>query len=230
MRLHAGADREREARSRGGPGMGGHQGRGVARGDPRRAARRGRRGTGQCGRRAAHGAPPVPARGRALAVAPLAARPRRLPRRRHGPREDRPGPRAPAPLEAASRDRGPSPPRRPRLAPRELEGGGRALRAVRARARRPPIGDAEGGAGRARAGGARGARPRHRELRRRPPLPVARRDELRARGPRRGAGHQEPRGAADPRGEGTSNSPRSFSRLTALSAKAGSAAPPHPPP
>ncbi len=55
----------------------------------------------------------------------------RLPRRRHGAREDRPGPRPPAPLEAASRDPGPAPPRRPRLAPRELEGRGRAVRAVR---------------------------------------------------------------------------------------------------
>ena len=66
----------------------------VARRDARGAARRPRRRGGGPGRGAPHRAPPLPARGGPLARDARAPRPRRLPRRRHGAREDRPGARA----------------------------------------------------------------------------------------------------------------------------------------
>src|SRR3990172_11700818 len=76
------------------------------------------------------------------------------------------------------------------------------FRSVAEGPRGPPLRDAARGARRALARSARATRPRRRDLRLRPSLPVARRGELRPRRPRRGAGGEEPGGAADARGEG----------------------------
>ena len=78
--------------------------------------------------------------GRALALAPAAAGTRRLPGRRHGARQDRAGPGAPARAEGARRRRARSRPARgPGIADRQLEGRDRPVRAVPARARRPSV-------------------------------------------------------------------------------------------
>ena len=113
------------------------------------------------GRELAGDAAAVPAGRRALAAPALDARPRRLPRRRHGPRQDDAGAGADAGAAAAARTgrAAHEPARRARLAAGELGVGDRAVRAEPARARRPSVGDAGGRAAGARRGPARGRRP-----------------------------------------------------------------------
>ena len=80
---------------------------------------------------------PLPGCRRALARFPRPTRPRRLPRRRHGARQDRPGARAhPAAQPARQAKRSAESHRRARFASRQLGGGGGALRPVAQRLRR----------------------------------------------------------------------------------------------
>jgi hypothetical protein len=133
----------------------------------------------------------------------VAARARRLPRRRHGPRQDHPG--AVAPPRRTQRDQGveaTEPAAGPGLAARQLGGGDRALRAD------PHVRDCAslGDAGRrgevARARKALRGGSRDYELRLPPPHPLAGTHLVAFRGPRRGAGDQEPGGQTDPGGQG----------------------------
>ena len=125
----------------------------VARADARRPAppRRARRASIPA-RRCRATLRPYQQVGRALAAPALPARPRRLPRRRHGPRQDDPGARAAAraaSASGASASGAPSLLVAPGVAARQLGRGDRALRADAARARRAPVGDAAGASSKA---------------------------------------------------------------------------------
>ena len=170
----------------------------------RAARRRARRGARAGGVR--RGAAAVPTPRLELAAVPPSPRARRLPGRRHGPRQDghhpRPpdGPSRPAPrgVPAVGRPQlgGRGGPVRARAArgrpPRRRAGRGRQRRA---RARRRPRRHRPGG-DRARASAGR-RRPRHHHLRAAPSRHRApRRRRLVDRGGRRGPAHQEPRDPA----------------------------------
>jgi non-specific serine/threonine protein kinase len=118
-----------------------------------------------------------------VATAPPPPAPRRLPRGRHGPWKDDPGPRPPPPPQArAGGTPAAGPPRHPRLAHRELEGGVRAVRAVAPRPRRPSLRARR----RARCGPARhrGERPRHHDVRHAGAPALDEGHRVAARGPR----------------------------------------------
>ena len=131
-----------------------------------------------------------------------ADRSRRLPRRRHGARQDRPGAGAAADARRPRRRKTAEPDRRAGLASRQLGGGSRTLRAVAEGSRRP----SRLHAGRAAEGvpGRRTGADRHRrdQLRRPAEARLDRPDALASRRRRRGAGDQEPRRQANPRGQG----------------------------
>ena len=145
----------------------------------------------------------VPAGRRPLAAPVVRARPRRLPRRRHGPRQDDPGPGAPAGSPRTRLERGAAtePARGPGVAARQL-GRRRSSASPRAcRRDRASVGDAgRGTQGVARAP-ARGRRSRDHELRLAAAHPVAARARLAPRDSRRGAGDQESAREADARGQ-----------------------------
>ena len=137
--------------SRGGRGRRRGRGSRLVAGRGGAVARRDARGPAPAGgprprrarRGAANDAPPVPAVGSALALPPLQARPRRVPGRRHGPRQDDPGARAPDRAQARRGSRAaPEPAGGAGFAPRQLGRRGEPLRARPRGAPRPPFGPA----------------------------------------------------------------------------------------
>ena len=168
--------------------------------DPQGAAlARGAR-EGRSRARAARHPAALPAGRRPLAPPAVAARPGRLPRRRHGPRQDHPGARAAARAAARTGARTPPEPAGgPGLAAGQLGGGDRTVRAGAQGDHRAPVGHAGRRTEGACAREARRRRPRHHELRLAPAHSLARYRRVAPRGPRRGPGDQEPGRQADPR-------------------------------
>ena len=190
---HRQGRRDRRLVARDGRPLAGRDAEGVA-----RPGRRGRRSRPGLERNLAA----VPEDGRAMDAPAVRPRPGRLPRRRHGAREDDPGPVAAAGPRTEERGTATEPAGGAGVAARQL---GRRDRAVRARPDgddRAPVGDDGGPARAGHAGRARGDRSGDHQLRHAAARAGAGRHGLAPRRPGRGAGDQEPRRQADQGGQG----------------------------